>query len=219
MHLIAMGFMLPTANFNRNVLRGNFRNMYPLVLKEISLKLPPPPYFIEIGSGVGFHAIQRSLMAPNANYIAIERNRTRFEKFLRRIENHKEREILPLKENLIPVRADAIPWICRFIPENSVKEYFFLYPNPFPRKNRWHRNKYFLYILHTLQEGGEISFASNIKEYMEEAKFYCEQKYFLSCVEYRKIDPKEKPRTHFEKKYLARREDCWNLRFKKIKVS
>ena len=190
--------------------------MYSLSFKEVPFELPPSPYSIEVGSGVGFHAIQRSLTEPHTNYIAIERNRTRFEKFLRRIGSHKKREFLPLGENLIPVRADAVAWIHRFIPENSVKEYFFLYPNPFPRKNRWHRNKYFFYFLSTLQKGGEITFASNIKEYMEEAKLYCEQEYSLSCVEYRKIRQEEKARTHFEKKYLNRGDACWNLRFRKF---
>lgn len=169
------------------------------------IKLPEPPYDIEVGCGVGYHPIKYANRFPNRTVIAIERTHERFAKFLGRIRGNK------VGGNLIPIHSDALIWIVHHIPPKSVARYFFLYPNPFPKNRRWYTMPFMQYVIESLQEEGTISMATNVEEYHEEAKKYFRYHWNLIVEEAKKIEPDSEPRTHFEKKYLERGEECWNL--------
>lgn len=173
------------------------------------IALPDPPYDIEVGCGVGYHPVQYALANPDRTLLAIERTHERFRKFLGRIRGNE------VGSNLVPIHSDALPWIVHHIPKNSVRRYFFLYPNPFPKHRRWYAMPFMEYVIDTMIPGGTLHMATNVAEYYEEAKKYFLDIWKLEIVEDRLIESEAEPRTHFEKKYLERGERCWNLVFRK----
>lgn len=190
------------------------------------VRVPRPPieldfqkarYFdgidLEIGSGVGRFAIRRALAEPMRAIIAIEKTIERFNKFANRIRNHGS---MP---NLFAIHAEAASVITHFIPEQSLDSVFILYPNPYPklkqRNLRWHNRAFMGFLLSRLKHGGRITIATNIEDYYLEALQMMQNTWHLKVVENKRILDGEPPRTHFEKKYLERDENCWNLIFEK----
>ena len=95
---------------------------------------------IEIGCGAGLHPILWAQQNKNKGIIAIERTQTKFTSFKQRLKNHE----LP---NIKAINQDALHWLPVNVSANQVDEYFFLYPNPYPKEKqahkRWHRNPLF----------------------------------------------------------------------------
>lgn len=172
---------------------------------------PNKPLDIEIGCGVGFHPLHYARANPERQIIAFERTSEKFEKFLGRIKNH------PALPNLIPIHGDAIAWIVHGIAPESVSQYFILYPNPYPKESqrnlRFYAMPAFVALLKTLKPRGKLILATNEKFYADDAEeiFVREWKMKLESRQ----NYNETPRTHFEKKYMARGEKCWNLIFEK----
>lgn len=168
---------------------------------------------LEIGAGVGRFAIQRAQRYPDRALIAIEKTSERFGKFQRRILNH------PGLTNLIAVHSEAASVITHFVPEQSLDSIFILYPNPYPkakhRNLRWHNRAFMGFLLARLKPRGTVTVATNDEDYYLEALEMFGNAWHLDLVENRRILSTEPPRTHFEKKYLDRGEDCRNLVFKK----
>lgn len=185
-----------------------FKNLNSNSFKEFvpSMKMPLD---IEIGCGVGWHAIDYSAKNPDRYLVAIERTKTRFTKFSTRLKHNP-------RPNLLAMNTDAMDWISSRIAPVSVDRYFLLYPNPYPKsrqKNkRWVNMPFFRYLLSTLKNNGEIHLATNESFYFDE---FCHQlkKVWeidkIACVE---LNNAAKARTHFEKKYLLRGETCFSLR-------
>lgn len=169
------------------------------------------PLDIEIGCGVGFHPLQYARANPSRTLIAFERTKEKFAKFAGRVAHH---DALP---NLVAVHGDGIAWVVHGVRPTSVDRYFLLYPNPSPKdKNqRWFAMPFMRHMISTLKVGGTITLATNITPYYEEAKELATEEWGLKIVEDRAVAASDKPRTHFEKKYLERGETCWNLVVKK----
>ena len=172
---------------------------------------------IEIGAGVGFHAIKYAKANNNSFFIAIEKTSEKFNKLNTRVLNH------PNLDNIYPVHANAINWIYNNIYKQELDECFILYPNPYPKASQ--QNKRFTnipfmdYLFSRLKIGGKLTLATNMKYYFEEAKEAFIVKGYLKLLDNSIINSIDNfsPRTHFEKKYLDRGEVCYNLVF--IKVS
>lgn len=184
---------------------------------NIELDFQKARYFegidLEIGAGVGRFAIQRAQAKSERAIIAIEKTNERFTKFFTRVKNH------PHLSNLMPIHGEAASVITHFIPEESLDSIFILYPNPYPklkqRNLRWHNRAFMGFLLQRLKSDGILTLATNVEDYYLEALQMMEHTWHLQVQEDRKISPTETPRTHFEKKYLERDENCWNLVFKK----
>lgn len=172
------------------------------------------PICIEIGCGVGLHPILYSKKYPENFLVAIEHTKNKFEKFERRFQNNGS------PSNLLPIHGNAINWINDNLTSHSVYEYFLLYPNPSPKagdlNKRWYAMPFMGVIIDTLVKGGRITIASNETFYIEEAKNYMTKNWNLKLLNESKILEQETYRTHFEKKYVGRKEDCINLVFQKI---
>lgn len=168
---------------------------------------------LEIGSGVGRFAVQRAKDHRDRAIIAIEKTIERFGKFKRRAANH------PGLTNLFPVHGEAASVVTHFIPPESIDQIFLLYPNPYPklkqRNLRWHNRAFTGFLIDRLKPGGTLTLATNIEDYYDEALEAFSRVWHLDVVEHRKLTRFDEPRTHFEHKYMARDEDCWNLIFKK----
>jgi tRNA G46 methylase TrmB len=97
---------------------------------------------------------------------------------------------------------------------------FLLYPNPNPlarsANRRWHQMPFFAKLAAVLKPGGTLTLATNIEAYAAEAEQFIQTIWGLRLIQRQAIRAGEIiPRTHFEKKYLARGETCWNLIFQK----
>jgi tRNA (guanine-N7-)-methyltransferase len=174
------------------------------------------PLDLEIGCGVGWHPIRYAKENPERNLIAIEHTREKFEKFAGRARN------TPL-ENLLPVHADAVRWVAHALQPRALDRVLLLYPNPEPKaaNKRWLRMPFMHHLLETMKPGAELILATNIEDYWREAQTYAREFWNLEIVEARRFSsadaPMGTPRTHFEKKYLARGETCFDLKLKKAR--
>jgi len=167
---------------------------------------------IEIGCGVGFHPLDYAKNNPNRLLVAIEKTKEKFDKFLGRIQKH------PHIKNLVPVHSNAVWWITHYAEPRSVDRYFILYPNPYPKdpQKRFFSMPFMKYLIETLKVGGTITLATNEKFYFDESLENAKNIFDLDVLEANSFTEIEKPRTHFEKKYLERGETCYNLILKKV---
>lgn len=188
----------------------------PIPTNGIDFDYPQQPLDVEIGCGVGLHPIQYAKAHPHRYLVAIEQTREKFKKFQRRFTNHD-------LSNLLPVHADAISWVSHCLYDHTVDNFFFLYPNPNPKgkdfNKRWYAMPFMVKVIDCLKPNGHIHMSTNIESYAEEAKFNFEQVWHLKTSRYAKLRAGDiVPRTHFEKKYLAREQTCFDMVFKKIEV-
>lgn len=159
---------------------------------------------LEIGAGKGKHALTYAQTYPDRHLIAIERTQTKFAAFAKSAQAHA----LP---NLHPIHADAIAWTLYAIPPQRLDTLFLLYPNPEPKNpnQRWHNMPFFEFLLSRLTPNGTIILATNIQSYLEEAQTRAATLWHLP--HHSEQIPQTSQRTHFESKYLARGEPCWQL--------
>jgi tRNA (guanine-N7-)-methyltransferase len=163
---------------------------------------------LEIGAGVGLHAIQYAQKNPNRFLVAIERTKTKFESAQRRLLSHQKTR--PIK-NLHFAHAQATEWVTHSLPEHIKPErLFILYPNPEPKnpQARWPHMPFFDYLLKfRMRPNHKIIFATNIRNYwLEMTKHLDLLGYNADLAETRQLHANAEfiPRTHFEKKYFAR---------------
>jgi tRNA G46 methylase TrmB len=165
---------------------------------------------LEIGAGKGKHALSFAAQNPNKHLIAIERTRNKFEAFSKLATQQN----LP---NLDAIHADAIAWTVHAIRPNSLANIFILYPNPEQHNpnQQWLNMPFFEFLLSRLQVDGEVVLVTNIESYMDNAERQATKVWCLPNTRYRV--PVNSQRTHFEVKYLARQEVCWELSIRKPK--
>ena len=191
-----------------------------------SEKVPPPrvlqthwnqelPLYLEIGAGVGFHPIHFAKKNPHSQLIAIEKTSEKYQKMHRRFLRH------PNLDNLSIAHANAINYVSHYISPESLDGVFLLYPNPNFKNpaQRWARMPFMETLHKKLKPSGTLTLASNESWYIEEAKQHLRTQFLLLEHTTLSLDQKLQffPRTHFEKKYLERGENCWNLVFTKKK--
>ena len=172
-------------------------------------KPDPRPLFIEIGAGKGKHALNFAEANPNARLIAIERTRNKFDALTKALEGHRSDG--HKLDNLTAVHADAISYVVHALPPSSVAGCFILYPNPEPhnKNQRFCRMPFFEFLLSRLQVGANITIASNVTSYLDEATACLTDIWQLPFVRHQVAT--HSTRTHFEIKYLARGEPCEEL--------
>ncbi|HBD03459.1 MAG TPA: SAM-dependent methyltransferase, partial [Psychrobacter sp.] len=175
-----------------------------MIPKIISDNKDEKPLILEIGAGKGKHALSFALQNPDKHLIAIERTRNKFDAF-------SKLATLQDLSNLDAIHADAIAWTVHALKPNSVAKIFILYPNPEQHNpnQQWLNMPFFEFLLSRLQVGGEIILATNIQSYMDNAEHQAAKLWCLPNTRYRV--PVDSQRTHFEVKYLARQEVCWEL--------
>lgn len=175
------------------------------LLDEVSSR----PLIVEIGAGKGMHACLYAKKNPEHDLIAIERTQNKFKAFegLARSVNN---EVVNL-DNLLAVHADAIPYCVHGLPAQSVDVFYLLYPNPEPKNpnQQWLNMPFFEFLLSRLKPNGKVILASNIESYIDNAYQQSKDTWCLATT--REEVPIESKRTHFEIKYLARGETCWQL--------
>lgn len=164
---------------------------------------------VEIGPGVGLHPINRAKGNPNEFIVAIERTKEKFAKMQNRVNNHS-------LTNLHIVHADAVSWIYQNIQDKELSKLFILYPNPYPKKSQ--SNKRFIDAAHMsmlykkVKNGGLINTATNeVFYYKEIIRKWPIQKNLVLKINVLNLNDAFKARTHFEKKYLASGQRCFDV--------
>ena len=177
------------------------------VMPDAALK-PKKSLVLEIGAGKGKHALSFAMQNPDKHLIAIERTRNKFEAFEKLAAQQNS-------ANLTTIHADAIAWIVHAIAPNSIDSIYILYPNPEQHNpnQQWLNMPFFEFLLSRLQVGGEIILATNIETYMDNAEQQANEVWCLPNTRSQVVSSSQ--RTHFEVKYLARQEICWELSMKK----
>lgn len=170
------------------------------------------PLDLEIGAGAGLHAVQYCSMNPERTLLAVERTHAKAARLLSRRQRH------PALTGLVPLHADAVSIVTHELPDASLERIFILYPNPYPKtkqaNQRFHNMPFMGELLRKLKQGGELHLATNLEWYADEAQSRLQEVWKLSLKKRARVQPGA-PRTHFEKKYLARNETCYDLIFTK----
>lgn len=181
----------------------------PPPVEKVQLPVPPwslNDFDLEMGSGAGLHSLTYCLAHPERNLVSIERTSEKFKKLARRIEKYGD---LP---NLFALRADAQWWVTKNVAVGSLRNVFILYPNPYPKTSqanqRWARSPFMGRLLQCLRPGGRLVIATNLLAYHSEAVDYL-SRYWKLEVRHRSLPTDFQGRTHFEKKYLAAGQTCF----------
>ncbi len=173
------------------------------------------PLDLEIGCGVGWHPIRYARDNPHRALVAIEKTKAKYARFQTRFFRRGD------VSNLHPVHADAVAWVTHFLRPETLERVFLLYPNPNPKNPavRWFRMPFFKRLLGTIKPGGEVHLASNEAWYVDEAKRFAASVWGLDLRAETRLnrvgDGGPAPRTHFERKYLARGQTCYDAVFVK----
>ena len=166
---------------------------------------------LEIGAGVGLHAIRYALANPDRRLIAVERTEVKYAGLARR---HRQHDSPP---NLTPLRVDAVPFVTHFVRPGQLARVFLLYPNPYPKpkhaNQRWYNSPFLTELVRKMAPGAELTLATNLEWYAAGARLGLSRDFGLTLRRERRLTAADAPRTHFEKKYLARGEACFDLVF------
>jgi tRNA (guanine-N7-)-methyltransferase len=185
----------------------NIRTFRPDVFKEPRNFVQPTfadsNNVLEIGAGVGLHALSFARANPDAQVFSIERTAEKFQKF-----HHSF--LAEGSQNLHPIHADAIPWVVHALPPACLQQVFILYPNPEPKNpaQRWFNMPFMQFLLSRMQPNATLTLASNMVEYLDEAE---QQLIHVWQLPYVRSSVTSERRTHFEIKYMARGEACGQL--------
>lgn len=185
---------------------------------------------LEIGAGKGKHALQHALDNPNLHLVAIERTKNKYTAFANALrhalseqsgsdQNSGDKQLNKGTQtatqitvgNLTAIHADAIAWVVHALPPACLQQVYLLYPNPEPHNpnQQWLNMPFFEFLLSRMQDQASIVLASNIGDYIDQAQKQAIWHWQLPCVRHRVAA--DANRTHFESKYLARGETCWQL--------
>ena len=147
-----------------------------------------PPFDLEIGCGTGEFAIDWA--KKQKTFIAIEKTRTRFFKFKKKLASLKP------PSHLWPVHANAVWWLAHYASAQiAFKNIFFCYIlNPYPKKSRWVNRPFMAFLLSLLAPKGFLELRSNKQDYLKEFKAKIKAFTFMQLIEDQKSPtPRTKP--------------------------
>lgn len=165
---------------------------------------------LEIGAGQGLHAIRYAQAHPERTLLAVERTRDKFSRLAQRKAAHD----LP---GLHVLNADAVSVVTHFVRPATLERVFLLYPNPYPKarqaNQRWYNSPFLNELRRKMRPGARLQLATNLEWYAREAEHALVAEWGFELTQTRELGTADRPRTHFEKKYLARGERCFDLLF------
>lgn len=170
---------------------------------------------LEIGAGTGIHALRFALNHPNTFLVALERTHNKFATFQKHLS-----ELSPAPPNLLALQADALWWCAHNLnPLFLLDQVFILYPNPYPKKKqanlRFANMPFMGFLIDHMGPGATLEVSTNERFYFEEVLSALPRDWGLQIAVARELPADFEPRTAFEKKYLARRETCYQGVFRK----
>jgi tRNA G46 methylase TrmB len=162
---------------------------------------------LEIGGGTGDFAIQYAKDNPHRLLVSIEHTTNKFMVFQKKL-------TVDHPENLLAAHTNAVSWLTHKLGERKIDRCFFWYPNPEPKNpnKRWIRSPFFGHLLRHLSEEGEIFFASNLVEYIDEVEKFARESWKMHIAS--KSIVSVPARTAFERKYMATGQTCFEIRLR-----
>jgi tRNA (guanine-N7-)-methyltransferase len=119
---------------------------------------------LEIGPGRGDFLFQSAEANPNVRFAAVEIGSTRYKKLASRIEKRG-------LQNVMVVHGDARVIIPKFIPSQSLKQIYVLFPDPWPKNrhvhNRLLKQEVLQLLVDKLADNGTLFVASDVRGYVE----------------------------------------------------
>lgn len=166
---------------------------------------------LDAGCGVGEWSIQEAKKNPHDIYIGIEKTKERSSQLI-------QSKIDENLDNYFAIRADVILFLQTMVPENSIDEIYFFHPNPWPKlrqaNKRYFVSSSFSVFKKVLKKDGQIYLASNTSEYVEEAYFFLKNYWGFKLQEISQYKNILEPRTPFERKYIDRKQNIYQLQAK-----
>ena len=161
---------------------------------------PGRPVEVDMGCGKGRFLLARAARCPDVNFLGVDRMLGR----LRKIDRRARRTGL---DNVRLLRMDAYYATTYLLPARSIRTYYILFPDPWP-KVRHHRHRLFnaayMDALHrTLEDGGTVHAATDHLPYFGEiASIVRDDPRFEIVPPWL---PAEDERTDFELMFIAER--------------
>jgi len=160
---------------------------------KASFEHPERPLEVDIGSGKGRFLAARSGKFPETNFLGIERQLVRIHSGGRRCERAG-------RENVRLFRMEGYYAISQMMPANYVANYYFFFPDPWPKaKHHDYRlfNLAFMDALSkTLKDGGNLHVATDHLPYFEEIHELLQKDERFE--ESKTFEPDDEERTDFE---------------------
>lgn len=154
---------------------------------------PDRPLEIDIGSGKGRFLVARSGKFPEVNYLGIERQLGRINSSGRRCERAG-------RDNCRVFRMEGYYAISQMMPENYVANYYFFFPDPWPKErhndNRLFNPAFMDALFRTLKNDGCLHVATDHLPYYED--IYALLKKDDRFEEVEAFMPDEEEQTDFE---------------------
>jgi len=181
----------------------------------------PKSLWFEIGAGTGHFFESMARFHPHKNLVAIERDRMRGKRLVRRNEESG-------LSNFFGIRGNAIAAFFSQIPEASLERIYNLYPCPWPkssqRKHRWHFHPVMPRIIAALEMEGYFIIASDQQFYIEEAHYTLPKQYGLKVIKFGEVSAHPlngleffpEGRSKFERTFLSQGQPCFELILQKI---
>jgi len=169
---------------------------------------------IEIGSGNGHFLVDVALANKDINYIGIE---LKFARVCKTISKCIKRNI----DNIRIYYGDAIPFIASNITESSVSEFYYNFPDPWPKRKQFKKRivtPVFLDNIYRIMTDDAIfTFVTDHDEYLNWVVYYVEKdKRFENVFDPKIVNHLEGyPCTLFEKMWRDMGKTIYYYRFKK----
>ncbi|MCE1175579.1 MAG: SAM-dependent methyltransferase [Burkholderiales bacterium] len=170
-----------------------------------------PPLILDSGCGVGESTLHIAHAHPDCFVVGVDQSQVR-------LQTQKTWWHASIPDNLLWLRADVVDFwrlLAAQLTEHkqSLHKHYVLYPNPYPKigqlHKRWHGHAVFPNLLAL---GGTLEVRSNWHIYVEEFTQAVTQ-LTHQTPEFCGLLTNLEPITSFERKYQARGEKLWGVRF------
>ncbi len=187
--------------------------IHPLNMQAVFGK-PARPLEVDIGSGRGRFLLARARSSPDTCLLGIERLLARVDLVERMI---KRADL----SNVRLLYADASYTVRYLLPRDSVRAFFILFSDPWPKQRHTSKRliqpEFVKALAQALEPDGVVHVASDFPPAIKEAAAL-----FNASPVFAQIDPwapKEEERTDYEVKYMALNRTITRLSYQKLKPS
>jgi len=174
------------------------------------------PIHIEVGSGKGAFLLNQAKTQQDVNFLAIEWA----SKYYRYAVDRIGRWGLT---NVRIIRTDAVDFIARFVPADSIECFHIYFPDPWPKK-RHHKRRFInslnlVQLIRCLKKGGLIKIVTDHAEYFQQIQsVLSEQGDKLEKIDFltpNGINDGEWVGTNFERKYIKEQRPIYTIAARK----
>jgi tRNA (guanine-N7-)-methyltransferase len=176
----------------------------------------PGPIHIEVGSGKGAFLLNQAKDQQDVNFLAIEWANKYYRYAVDRIGRWG-------LTNVRIIRTDAVDFIAKYVPADSIECFHIYFPDPWPKK-RHHKRRFInsanlVQLMRCLKKGGLIKIATDHAEYFQQIQsVLSEQEDKLEKIDFltpNGVNDGEWVGTNFERKYIREQRPIYTIAAKK----